>query len=76
MPIDEIPTGIFKTLARLLGWLILEVFIEIAIKGLGYTICRPFKKVDVDSITAAIVGILAWIVIINLSIILMSFVSS
>lgn len=71
MPIDEIGVGIFGAIFRFLGWVFFEVIIEVLIKGLGYVICRPFKKVDVDSTASAIVGLIACGVII-VSVILIS----
>lgn len=71
MPIDEIGVGFFGAIFRFLGWVFFEVIVEILIKGLGYLICRPFKKVDMDSAASAIVGLIAWGVII-ISVILVS----
>lgn len=71
MPIDEIGIGFFGAIFRFLGWVFFEVIVEILIKGLGYLICRPFKKVDIDSVASAVVGLIAWVAII-ISIILVS----
>lgn len=71
MPIDEIGVGIFGAIFRFLGWVFFEVIIEVLIKGLGYVICRPFKKVGVDSTASAIVGFIVCGVII-VSVILIS----
>ncbi|WP_444942479.1 hypothetical protein ACJJI3_11130 [Microbulbifer sp. ZKSA004] len=63
MPIDEIGIGIFGAIFRFLGWLLFEVTIEVLIKGLGYLICRPFKKVDIDGAFCIVMGLIAWVVI-------------
>jgi hypothetical protein len=64
MPVDEIGISILGALFRFLGWVLFEIIIEILIKGLGYLICRPFKKVEVDSAASAVVGLIAWVLII------------
>lgn len=66
MPIDELGSGFLAAVFRFLGWIFVDVIIEILIKGLGYLICRPFKKVDIDSFIAVIVGLLAWAALIAL----------
>lgn len=71
MPIDEIGVGIFGAIFRFLGWILFEVIIEVLIRGLGYLVCRPFKKVSVDSTASVVVGLIAWVSII-VSIILIS----
>ncbi|UTF60903.1 hypothetical protein [Gilvimarinus sp. DA14] len=64
MPIDEIGSGLIGAIFRFFGWLLLDVVVEVLIKGLGYLLCRPFKKVDPDGFTALFVGMLAWVIII------------
>jgi len=66
MPIDEIAGSAIGGVFRFLGWIFFEVIIEIFVKGLGYLICRPFKKVDLDSTLVVIVGLFAWVLIIVL----------
>ena len=75
MPIDEIASGFLRAIFRFLGWVLIEVVLEFLIKGLGYIICRPFKKVNPDGIAALLVGILAWIFIIVTAIIVFQFLS-
>ena len=66
MPIDEIAGSAIGGIFRFLGWFFFEVIIEILVKGLGYLICRPFKKFDLDSTVVVIVGLFAWVFIIVL----------
>lgn len=68
MPIDEVGASVFSAIFRFIGWLFFEVIIEILIKGLGYLLCRPFKRVDIDSSTAVIVGVVAWVLILTLAV--------
>lgn len=75
MPIDEIGIGFFGAIFRFLGWVFFEVIVEILIKGLGYLICRPFKKVDIDSAASAVVGLIAWVAIIILIILVFDWLS-
>ncbi|AWF80345.1 hypothetical protein BTJ40_05715 [Microbulbifer sp. A4B17] len=63
MLIDEIGIGIFGAIFRFLGWILFEVIIEVLIKGLGYLICRPFKKVDIDGTFCIVLGLIAWVII-------------
>ncbi len=64
MPIDEIGSGLIGAILRFFGWLLLDVIVEVLIKGFGYLLCRPFKKVDPDGFAALFVGILTWVIII------------
>lgn len=64
MLIDEVAAGIFGAIFRFLSRIFFEVIIEILIKGLGHFVCRPFKKVDIDSAAAVIVGLITWVIII------------
>ena len=44
---------------RFLGWVLGDVVFEIAIRGVGYLICRPFNHdVDPDGFAAGFVGLL------------------
>ncbi|WHI45935.1 hypothetical protein ACJJIE_11560 [Microbulbifer sp. TRSA001] len=63
MLIEEIGVGIFGAIFRFLGWVLFEVIIEVLIKGLGYLICRPFKKVNIDDAFCIVLGLIAWVVI-------------
>ncbi|MBC6904518.1 hypothetical protein DWB84_03435 [Saccharophagus sp. K07] len=64
MPLDSIVEGFFGGLWRAVLWVVVEIVFELLIKGLGYTICRPFGKVDIDNGRCALVGILAWVILI------------
>lgn len=66
MPLDSIVEGFLHGALRIILWIFVEVVFEFFIKGLGYLICRPFKKVEIDDTLCAIVGTLAWIFIIFL----------
>ena len=63
MPLEIITEGILGSIVRFIVWCIVDIFLEILVRGLGYLLCKPFKKVDIDSLASLIVGIIAWIVI-------------
>lgn len=64
MPLDSIFEGFFGGVLRVILWVAVEIVFEILIKGLGYIICRPFKKTDIDDNLCAVVGIVAWIILV------------
>lgn len=66
MPLDSIVEGFFAGALRVILWVAVEIVFEILIKGLGYIICRPFKKVDIDDSLCAFVGIVAWVIFVAL----------
>lgn len=72
MPIDGIGVG---GLFRFLGWFLFEIVIEIFIRGSGYILCRPFRKVSVDSAAALFVGLLAWMIIIVIGVVVSGWIS-
>ncbi|VUD63767.1 hypothetical protein TDB9533_03179 [Thalassocella blandensis] len=61
MPIDTIAEGIFGSILRFIGWVLVDVIFEFLVKGMGYLVCRPFKKVNPDGLVALLVGIVSWI---------------
>jgi hypothetical protein len=66
MPLDSIVEGFLGGFLRIVLWVAVEIVFEILIKGLGYIICRPFKKADIDDGFCAFVGIVTWIVLVLL----------
>ncbi|MGB2254097.1 MAG: hypothetical protein ACPH56_03650 [Spongiibacter marinus] len=68
MPIAEVTGELLGGLLRLLGNFFIEIVLEVLVKGLGYFVCRLFSKsVDPDGFVVAIVGVLAWVVIVVLT---------
>jgi len=66
VPLDSIIEGFLSGILRVVWvvlWVAVEIIFEILIKGLGYTICRPFKKTDIDGSLCAFVGMVAWIIL-------------
>ena len=62
MPIGEIAGEVLGVVARFLGGLIVDVVLEIAIKGPGYLICRAInKEIDSESGWVVIEGIGFWL---------------
>ncbi|MBM9614516.1 hypothetical protein JWJ90_09455 [Desulfobulbus rhabdoformis] len=65
MPLGEIAGELVGGTLRFIGRFFAEIFLRIAIKGLGYLVCRAFSKsIDPDGVLVFVVGILAWAVII------------
>lgn len=63
MPMDELAGGVIGAVLRFLGWVLIEVVVEILIKGLGYLVCRPFSKTAPSETAAFFIGLLCWVVI-------------
>ena len=56
--IGEVAGGVLRFIGRML----LEGIFELLIKGVGYLICRPFKRtVDPDSGLVVVVGLVFWV---------------
>ncbi len=54
----ELLSGVWRFLVHLF----VELMLEMAIKGLGFILVKPFsQKNDMDSGLSAVVGILAWV---------------
>lgn len=66
MPLDSIVEGFLGGVLRLVLWVAVELVFEILIKGLGYLICRPFRKTHIDDSICAVVGLVAWILLVFL----------
>lgn len=64
MPLESIAEGFLGSVLRVVLWVIVEIVFELLIKGLGYILCRPFTKADVDDPLCAVMGVLAWLLII------------
>lgn len=66
MPLDLFVEGFLGGVLRIVLWVAVEIVFEILIKGLGYIICRPFKKPDINDSLCAFVGVVAWIILVLL----------
>ncbi|TDR20586.1 hypothetical protein C8D91_1560 [Marinicella litoralis] len=64
MPLEILAEGFFGGLLRLIGWIFVDILFELAIRGLGYLILRPFTKVNVDSIACVFTGLAVWILVV------------
>ena len=64
MPHDIVGEA-FGGILRLVARIFVEIVFEILIRGTGYTLIRPFRKdTDMADGACAIVGVLAWVVIV------------
>ncbi|GAA6142427.1 hypothetical protein [Hydrogenophaga sp. 5NK40-0174] len=68
---EEIAGELLRPVFRLIAYIVVEIVFELAIKGLGYLLCRPFSRdLDPDGIMVTVVGLLAWGVLISLGVFL------
>ena len=66
MPIEEIASGLFRLLGKLIGQVFIELILELVIKGPGYIIIKLFsknKENEPSETPEFMVGILFWVVI-------------
>jgi hypothetical protein len=58
--IGEVAGGVLRFIGRML----LEGVFEFLIKGVGYLICRPFKRnVHPDGVLVVLVGLVFWVAV-------------
>jgi hypothetical protein len=59
--IGEVAGGFFRAVGRIVAEVFLEIIMEVAVQGVGYLICKPFKPdVKSDGWLATTVGLLFW----------------
>ena len=64
VPLGEIAGEVLGGVARFIGGIIVEVVLEVVIRGPGYLICRLFKKdIEPDSAWVVFVGIGFWLLV-------------
>jgi hypothetical protein len=64
MPIGEIAGELLGGAVRFLGSIVVELVLEVAIRGPGYFICRLFDEdVDPESSWVILAGVIFWILI-------------
>ena len=64
MPIGDIAGELLGGALRVIGNILLEVVLEIFIRGPGYLICRSFKKnIDPESGWVVLAGLAFWILV-------------
>ena len=63
--IDDVVAGFFKGVARFLGYILLEIILELLLNGPGYFISKQFTKHDPDSdgVIVVFTGFMFWIVL-------------
>lgn len=63
--IEEVAGGVFKVVARFLGYILLEIILELLLKGPGYFISKQFTKhdPDYDGVIVVFTGFMFWIVL-------------
>jgi hypothetical protein len=64
MPIGDIAGELFGGVLRAIGSILIDVVLEIAIRGPGYLIGRRFKKnIDPDCGWVVAMGVMFWVTI-------------
>ena len=75
MPLGEIVGEMTGAALRLVSYLFIDLVLDVAVRGLGYAICRPFSKsIDPDGVAVLCVGVAVWMVIIWLGVTAYGFV--
>ena len=65
MPVEELAAGLFSIIGRFIGYLFIEVALEILVKGVGYLIVKamPYartKEIDPDCFLVMFFGFVFW----------------
>ena len=68
MPLGDLASGLFGFIGRMLGHLVIDLLLEIAIKGPGYLLARSMRRrgsgpVDPDGWLVGLLGIGFWIIV-------------
>lgn len=64
MPIGDVAVELLGGVLRAIGSIIVEVILEIAIRGPGYLFCRMVKRdIEPDGGWVVVVGLAFWVVI-------------
>jgi len=72
LPVEEITEGFFRSLWGIVKYFIVEIIIEIGIRFPGYVIIKYIwypswkRKIDSDSISVFIAGVIFWLLAIFL----------
>lgn len=71
MPVEELASGLFSVIARFFGYVLIDIMLEILVKGTGYLIIKalPFsnqKEINPDGFQVVIAGFAFWASIIAL----------
>lgn len=68
--VGELLGGVFRVAFHF----VVEVILELAVRGVGYLICKPFSKtVNPDGFVVVVVGLLFWLVVIVLAFLIYEF---
>lgn len=68
MPIGAIVEGLFEFIFRIIKQILVELVLEILIKGPGYLFAKLFtfkrtKEIDPDSFRVVFLGLLFWVIV-------------
>ncbi len=69
MPVGEIAGEVSGGVFRFIVHLIIDVFLEVLVRGTGNLICRVFSRtIDPDGTLVLVIGLLFWIVVVLLGV--------
>jgi len=64
MPLGEIAIELTGAVVRVIGHILIDVVLDVAVKGLGYLVCKFFSKSpEPDGVIVILVGVATWLVI-------------
>mgnify|MGYP005665281803 CR=1 FL=1 len=64
MPIAEIAGELISPILRILGYILIDLIIEVLVRGVGRIICRPFSRsLDADGGLVMLAGVMFWIAV-------------
>lgn len=64
MPIGDLAGELLGGVLRAIGSTIVEIVLEIAVRGPGYLICRQFKSdIDPEGGWVVVVGVMFWVIL-------------
>jgi len=64
--VGEVAGGVFRVAGRFIAEIVVQLLLELAVQGVGYVICKPFKAdVKEDGALVTVVGLLFWVLVLG-----------
>ncbi len=64
--VGEVAGGFVRAAGRLIAEIVVHFFFELAVQGVGYAICKLFKRdVKEDGARVTIVGLMFWVLVLG-----------
>lgn len=72
MPVEELASGLLRIIGRFIAYMLIDLVLEILVKGLGYIIIRVLsfskeKEINPDDFKVVLAGVVFWALIIALA---------